>query len=169
MRSLEHVAHTGNRAAGSDHRDEDVDLAVGIAPDFFSRRAAMNLGIRRIFELLRHEILGRRGARISCALRNRTFHAVGARRQHDLRTVRFEQIAALDRHRVRHDENQRIAFGGGDERERDAGVAARRFENGHSGTQATVAFGGFDHRNADAILHRTGRIERLHLHENRAG
>ena len=35
---------------------EDVDLAVGVAPDFFGRRLAMDLGVGRILELLGHEV-----------------------------------------------------------------------------------------------------------------
>ena len=96
-------------------------------------------------------------------------HAFRARRQHDLRAIRFEQIAALDRHRVGHDEDDGIAFRGGDECQRDAGVTAGRFENRHAWRQPAVALRGFDHRNADAILDRSGGIERLHLHQNGSG
>ena len=53
---LEHVADAGERAAGADARYQNVGLTVGVAPDFFRRRAAMDLRIGRVLELLRHEV-----------------------------------------------------------------------------------------------------------------
>ena len=38
--------------------DEDVDLAVGVGPDLLGRGAAVDLGVGRVLELLRHERVG---------------------------------------------------------------------------------------------------------------
>ena len=57
LRDFEHFAHAGDRAAGADAGDEDVDLAVGVAPDFLGRGLAMDFGIGRVLELLRHEVV----------------------------------------------------------------------------------------------------------------
>ena len=39
---LEHFADAGDRAAGADAADDDIDLPVGIAPDFLGRRLAVD-------------------------------------------------------------------------------------------------------------------------------
>ena len=49
---LDHLADAGNRAAGADAGNQDVHLAIGIAPDFFGRRAAVDVGVGRVIELL---------------------------------------------------------------------------------------------------------------------
>jgi hypothetical protein len=155
---LEDLADARDRAAGADHRDEDVDRPVGIAPDLLGRRAAVDLGVRRVLELLRHEVLA--GVRVANLLRfgDRARHAVGAGRQHELRAVGLEQVAALDRHRVGHRQDDRVAFGGRHERERDAGVPARRLDDHGVRPQAPVALGRLDHRDADAVLDAAGGI-----------
>ena len=43
LRALQHLADAGDRSAGADAGDDDVDLAVGVVPDFLGRRAAMDL------------------------------------------------------------------------------------------------------------------------------
>ena len=43
LAALEHFAHAGDRAAGADAGDDDVDLAVGVAPDFLGRGLAVDL------------------------------------------------------------------------------------------------------------------------------
>src|SRR5580704_3869198 len=54
---LQHLADAGDGASRTNRRDDGIDRTVGIAPNFFGGRTAMDLGIRRIFELLWHEIL----------------------------------------------------------------------------------------------------------------
>ena len=55
LAALEHLAAAGDRAAGADAADEDVDLAVGVAPDLLGGRLAVDLGVGRVLELLGHE------------------------------------------------------------------------------------------------------------------
>jgi hypothetical protein len=50
------AACTGNCPPGSDSRYEDVDLAVGVAPDLRAYRLEMNLRICRILKLLRDPV-----------------------------------------------------------------------------------------------------------------
>ena len=80
LSGLEHFAHTGNRAPGSNSRDENIDLAVGIAPDFLGRRRPVNCRVGRVLELLRDEV-ARVGRRHFVGAANRPGHALGARRQ----------------------------------------------------------------------------------------
>jgi hypothetical protein len=44
-----------------------------------------------------------------------------------------------------------------------AGVAAGRLDDRPSGSQQAVAFGGFDHREPDAVLDRAAWVEHLEL------
>ena len=50
----------GDRAARADAGNEDIDLALGVVPDFLRRRQPVNFRIGRILELLRHERRRRR-------------------------------------------------------------------------------------------------------------
>ena len=65
---LDDLGHAGDRAAGADAGDEDVDLAVGVLPDFLGGGRAVDLRVGGIFELLRHEALLVLARRISSAL-----------------------------------------------------------------------------------------------------
>jgi hypothetical protein len=74
---LDDFGHAGDGAAGADAGHQDVDLAVGVAPDFLGRRAAVDFGVGRIVELLRHEAMRIRGD---------DFLGAADRTQHALRT-----------------------------------------------------------------------------------
>ena len=50
---LDHLAHAGDGAAGADAGDQDVDLAVGVAPDLLGGGPAVDLRVGRVLELLR--------------------------------------------------------------------------------------------------------------------
>ena len=79
---LQYFTAAGNRTAGSDAGDENVDLTVGIAPDFFGSRHPMDFRIGRVAELLRHEIVGIRLRQLG-SLANGTRHAFTGRCQDD--------------------------------------------------------------------------------------
>ena len=72
-----------------------------------------------------------------------------------------EQLAALDRHRVGHDQRALVAFGRGDERQADAGVAAGRFDDGVARLDLAGLLRFVHHRDGDAVLDRRERVERL--------
>ena len=88
----------------------------------------MNLGVGRVVELLRHPRVRRLFHELLGA-RDGAFHALGAGREHELRAEHREQRAPLERHRLGHREDELVAFGRRDERQRDAGVAARRLDD----------------------------------------
>src|SRR5215469_10908888 len=48
-------ADAGQRAAGADPAHDNIDRALGVSPNLLRRRAAMDLGIGRVLELLRNE------------------------------------------------------------------------------------------------------------------
>ena len=79
LRGFSTCADAGDRAAGADAGDEDVDLACGVVPDLLGRGAAVDLGIGRVLELLRHDRVRRRGDDL-LRLGDRALHALRRRR-----------------------------------------------------------------------------------------
>ena len=129
LRFLMHFADAGDRAAGADAGDEDVDLAVGVAPDFLGRGLAVDLRVGRVLELLRHEgvrvvgdqLLGLARPRRACpsppaSAPSRRRSALSSRRRSRLMLSGMVTI-------------ELVAAGGADERQADAGVAAGRLDD----------------------------------------
>ena len=88
----------------------------------------------------------------------------GARRQDHLGAEEAHHAAALDGERVGHRHDQRIALGGADHRQPDAGVAARRLDHRLPRLEFAAALGLLDDADREAVLDRPGRIEELGLH-----
>ena len=102
-------------------------------------------------------------------LRDRALHAVLAGREHELRAVGRRELATLDRHRVGHREDELVALHRGDEREADAGVAARRLDERAARLQDAGLLRRLDHRERDAVLHGPARVEVLDLDDHLRG
>src|SRR5690606_17191723 len=96
-------------------------------------------------------------------LANHAVGTLGGRRQDHLGAEETHQLPALDREALRHGDDERIALGGADHGEADAGVAARRFDPGLSGLQFTGPLGCLDDAQRQPILDRTEGIERFDL------
>ena len=80
-------------------------------------------------------------------------HAVGAGGEHEFGAEGAEQHAAFDAHGFGHGEDELVALGGGDEGQRDAGVAAGGLdEDGFAGLDFAGFLGVLDHGHADAVL-----------------
>jgi len=87
-------------------------------------------------------------------------HALRSGGEHDFRTESFQQHPALEAHRFWHGENQLVTFDSGDERQRDAGIAAGRFdERGFSRRNFAGLFGLVDHAHADAVFYAVVGVE----------
>ncbi len=86
-----------------------------------------------------------------------------AGREHHLRAEEAHQLAALDRKALGHRDDQRVALGGADHGEPDAGVAGGRFDHRLAGLQLAGFLGRLDDAEGQAILDRAQRIERLDL------
>ena len=80
--------------------------------------------------------------------------------------VEAQQALALAAHPLGQRQDEVIALGGADERERDAGVAAGRLDDRRAaGLDAPLGLGRLDHRDADPVLDAATRVERLELGE----
>src|SRR5436190_827398 len=52
---LDDLAHAGDRAAGADAGDEEINFAIRVIPDLLGCRAPVDLRVGGVLELLRHE------------------------------------------------------------------------------------------------------------------
>ena len=165
-RVLDVAADAGDCAAGAHAADQDVDLAIRVLPDFRARGGFVDRGIGRVLELLQQNVLFRIRGDDLVGLGNRAIHPFRTFGQHKFGTQRREQFTALDAHGLGHGERDGNAAGGSDEGERDAGVAACRFDQFLAGREHTALLGVVDHRNANAALDRIGRVAPLDLREH---
>ncbi len=162
---LEVPAGAGDGAARTDARDEDVDLAVRGVPDLGAGGLVVDLRVRRVLELvgedragtLRGDLLGPGDAAL---------HALRRGREDQLRAEHAQQRAPLLRHRLGHRQHELVASRRRDHRQRDAGVAAGRLDDGAAGLQAAVGLGRVDDGRTDAVLHRVRRVVELQLHRD---
>jgi hypothetical protein len=84
-------------------------------------------GIRRIGKLLQHDAIRNLLVQF-LGLGNRAFHALRALGQNEFRAENLQQLAPLRAHGFGHGQNQFQTRERRDERQRDAGVAAGRFD-----------------------------------------
>ena len=82
-------------------------------------------------------------------------HALGrARREDDLGAEESHHASTLDRERIGHRHDQRIALGGTDHRQADPGVAAGRLDDRLTRLEIAAALGAFDDADREAVLDR---------------
>ena len=163
------AGHAGDGSARPHARDEDVDGAAGVVPDFGARRRLVNSRVRRILELLQENVPIRRRRRDRLRLCHRRRHPARALGQDQPGPVGREQLAALDAHGFGHRQRQRVAARGRDEGERDARVPAGGLDQLLARGQHAPLLGVPHHRGADAALHRIGGIASLDLREDGRG
>src|SRR5208282_3355619 len=157
---------SGDGAAGADAGHEDVDGAVGVIPYFRAGGRFVDGRIGGILELLEQDVAIRRRRRDFLGLGDRSVHAARAFGQYEVCAVGNQQFPALEAHRIRHRQGQREVAGGRDERERDAGVAAGRFDQFFAGTEQAALFRIPDHRSPDSAFYGIGRVASFNLAEN---
>ena len=141
----------------------------GLLPELRAGRAVVRLRVRVVRVLVglepARDLLGEPVGDGVVALRRVVLD--GGRRDHDLGAVRAQGRDLLLAHLVRHHEDAAVALVRGRDREPDAGVARGRLDDRPAGTEAPVALGGLDHRDADAVLVGAAGVEELELCEQR--
>src|SRR5450759_1346050 len=91
---LEHLTDAGDRPAGADAGDEDVDLAVGVRPDLLGGRLAVDLRVRLVGELTGQHGTRSPGGDLGGAV-DGALHAGRTGGQHELGAEGPEQGAPL--------------------------------------------------------------------------
>ena len=122
----------------------------------------MKVRIGFVLELPRHEPAVGFGQLHS--LLHHSDRALGGWRGDDFRAKKTHQSAPFDAEGLRHRQDQRIAFRGADHGEPDAGIAARRLDDGLARLQLAGLLCGLDHAQRQPVLDGAERIERLDLH-----
>ncbi|CKO52484.1 Uncharacterised protein [Mycobacterium tuberculosis] len=158
-------ASAGDGTAGADASHEMGDLALGIGPDFRagghimacrSLRVGVLVGLPGTVDItdqpVRHTVVAGRIVR-----RDRR------RAHHDLGAVGDQHIAFILTDLVRADEHALVAAALSDQRQTNAGIAGRGFDDGATRLQLTAGLGGFDHLHRDPILGAAARVEILDL------
>src|ERR1700741_4755469 len=133
-----------------------------VLKDLRSRRVAVIGRIGLVLELPREE-----PAVLLRQLLGLSHHArapLGRRRQEDLGAEHAHQLAPLDRERLGHDRDERIALGGAHHREGDAGVAGGRLDHRLARLERAGTLRVLDDGDRQAILDRGHGIEELALH-----
>ena len=158
-------AHAGDGAAGTHARDKVIYLTVGILPDFGAGSLAMRGGIGRVDELAGHKTVRDFMRKLFC-LGDSALHALRAFGEHQLCAVGLHQLATLDGHGFRHDDDDPIAARCRNRGKTDAGVAGGRLNDDGAGLQRAAAFRRIDHRLGDTVLDRSCGIEIFQLGKN---
>src|SRR5690606_31664681 len=151
------------RAAGPETGNPIVEPLAGEVGDYLlRRRRGMHVGVRLVLELPAQEPAVRLGELDGLLQHAGAFF--GGRRQHDLRAEEAQQLAALDAEAFRHRDDERVALLRADHREPDAGVAARRLDDGLAGRKLAGLLRALDHGERHPVLDRAHRVEGLDLH-----
>ena len=163
----EPLAGAHQRPARPEPGHEDVDTIEG-GRDLGARAVVVRSRVRRVRVLERHEVR-RVGLRELECEPHGAVRALLPGRLDDRGAVEPKQTTALGRHVRRDDAGERMAAQPCGERERDAGVPARRLEQVPSGLELARSLGGVEHRLRDPILDRPARILSLELCEETDG
>ena len=166
---LEISPDAGDRAAGSRRVHEVRDATFRLLPDLRTRRVVVRLRIGVVVELIGENRV-RRLLRDALRHHHVVVRMIGRhrRRRHDhLGAERLEQPHFFLRHLVGHREDALVALERRRDRESDAGVAARAFDDRSARLEPPLALGLLDDRFADAILDRAAGIEELRLRVDR--
>jgi hypothetical protein len=98
--------------------------------------------------------------------RSRAFHPARLRREDDFGAEGTHGLAPFNRQVLGHDQHHAVPTHRRRHGERDAGVAAGRFDQGIAGPDLAAPLGAHDHRQRGAVLDRSGRVVALELGQN---
>ena len=155
---LEELACTGQRTAGTDARNKNVNFSVGVGPDLGAGGFIVCLRVRGIDKLpgdkavrrLRGDLLG---------LGNGTLHALCTIGEDKLRAVGLHQLAALNAHGLGHDDDNAVAARGGNRGKADAGIAGGGLDDNRVALELAARLGVIKNGLGNAILDRACWVE----------
>src|SRR6266849_9465594 len=121
----------------------------------------MDLGIRRILELVGHHVAIGVGGDHFFGFLDRPIHPLRRIGEDQPRAQCRHYLASLQRITFRHDQGDGIAPRSGDKSEGDPGVSAGRFDQLLAGLERAALLGVPNHRRPDAVLNGVARIPAL--------
>ena len=159
----QNAADALQRAAGAVAGHPEIEPVAGEVVDDFARGGAgMEVRIGFVLELPCHEPAVGFGQ--FDRLLDHSDRSLGGRRQHDLGAEKAHQSPPFDAEGLGHRDNKRIAFRGADHGEADAGVAARRLDDGLAGLELAGLLRRLDDPQSQTVLDRAQRVEGLDFH-----
>ena len=159
---LQVLACTTNGTACSYSCNKNIHLAIGITPDFGACSGIVLGRIGSILELLEDNAAWSIVTQFLCCT-NSSRHTILAWCQYHLGTVSLHKVATLDAHRLRHGEDELIAFDSADESETYASITACRFDDGGSWLQEALLLSVLNHGECDAVLDAATWIKELYF------
>ncbi len=155
------MRHAHDGAGGAHAADEVGDGAAGLLPDFGAGAVDVGLGVIRVGELVEDHP----AAFVAHALGHVTgkLHAALLGGEHQLGAKGAHGLATLDALIFGHHQDHAVAANRRRHGQRDAGVAAGRFDQGLAGLDGAAGFGAQDHRQRRPILDRPRRVIALEL------
>ena len=138
--------------------------AACLPPDFWASADVVRQRVVGVGKLIKHAafaLLLHLHGQVS-----RTFDAFFLGYQHQVSTIRFHRLSALNRLVLRHDEHHAVAAHRRDHCECDAGVAGSGFDQRVAGLDRAAFFGFHDHRIRRAVFHAARGIVAFELAEN---
>ena len=154
------VAH--QRAAGAEAGHEHINVGQ-VGHDFLPGAGVMGFGVAFVAVLVQHQVVV--GVLGDDFLRHRhaAVGAQGAVGVDNPGTVGFQQLGALCGHVFGHHHGDAVALEAADHRQRDAGVARGRLQDGAAGADFAVGFGALNHFEGNAVLDAAGGVLSLQL------
>ena len=151
---FEHFSDACECAACADAGNQNIDLAIGVIPDFFGGGTTVDFGVGGVAELLEHVGSGGGVYNFLGAL-DAARHAFGTGGEFEFGPIGSEHSAAFGAHGFGHGEDEAVAFGRCDHGEGNPCISRGGFDqNRLAGGNQSFFFSRFDHANADAIFYR---------------
>jgi hypothetical protein len=161
---LQESRNSRDGARGAHGRDEVRDAPAGLLPQFRAGRLVVDARVVGVGELVQYPAL----ARLLHGLGQitREFHAPAFGSQDQFGTKGLHRLRPFDRQILRHDQHHAVALDGGRHRQRNAGVAGGRFNQGVARLDFAALLGAPDHRQRRPIFNRACRVVALQLAQN---
>ena len=155
-------------ASGADSGDEDIDQAIGIAPDLLGGGFFVNGGVGGIFKLLGDEGAGNFFGQ-GFGPGDGAFHSLSGWGEFEFGPEEGEESSAFEAHAFGHSQDQLVSFGSGDKGEGNTGVARGGLDDGSLRGNFPLFFAGLDHGSTDPIFHATEGVKEFTFDRDGSG